>query len=866
MRMSKRWILAALILALAVSDTAFGALDGCGEDLCPVPIVNEDSGPVYTVVSPVGYHAVEMISQAPRLDTLEGKKIALVGGSFMAAVTHDELKKCILEAYPTARVYLFEEVGNAGPYSVFRQSAQTVSFQKRLRELGIDAVIAGNCGCGLCTTKESGSAIAAEYAGVPAVTVGAPTFIAQIRSTGVNRGVPALRTAEYPGAFASHSEEELRRNTRQVLWPQIVPALTPPITGEEIGRYASAGRRPFDEAVYTGTFDEIQEFCRINGWTDGLPVVPPTDEAVREYLRFTPYPAEEILGVYPLAYRECAVYTAVANAVMAGVPKELTPVCVALTQALNDGEWRRPLASTHGWSPYAWLNGPLARQLGVSHDQGMISGQANKALGRFIDLMMLNLGGYYTGENRMGTFGYLTPFVFSEDEEACRRAGWTPYHASQGFSVNDNTVTAASALAWGNNVTPAADDPEQIMRLLAFDITEKQQNGLGNTNPQVYRTVLVTEPVAAGLAQRYADKGDLEDALIGEARRPLYMRAYAAYWANTGSAQTGQYTFEEYMQKLRDDPQEQAALTDTPDWMKGLAGSPQTETIAAMRKGQTAFLIAGDPARNKFMVLPGGGTVTVPIRLPENWDELVAPMGYEPLSRFELTEEAEKTEAAPERPARDSATPAAPAGLSDGEYRLVPSPEYLTGEGLLYRADSGAASAWAYGAPAAAVLPAEEGFAGLVRGLFAGCSLKTEDGRVAEVILRPAASGRKGGGDAAGLTAGLPEEVRVTLAVTVRPGRREGKATEDGAALTFSSRLRKLTVSMGGTPEAGADSTPSFLTLNGSEVTLNPKAQEGAGARIGVPNGDGTWRTLTFTKTDRGRITVEYRARDSQVR
>ena len=54
--------------------------------------------------------------------------------------------------------------------------------------------------------------------GVPAVAVGAPTFIAQIHSTGVNRGVPVLRTAEYPGAFASHSEKELREYTRTIVW------------------------------------------------------------------------------------------------------------------------------------------------------------------------------------------------------------------------------------------------------------------------------------------------------------------------------------------------------------------------------------------------------------------------------------------------------------------------------------------------------------------------------------------------------------------------------------------------------------------------------------------------------------------------
>lgn len=636
-----KWIACFLAVTL-ISGCASAELlmsgPSCNDEMCPIPTINEDNQPVYAIVSPVGYHAVDMIEQAPRLDTLDEKKIALVGGSFMASVTHDELRQCILGEYPTAEIYMFQDVGSGGPYSVFGQSNQTRAFQSRLQELGIDAVISGNCGCGLCTTKESGSSIAAEYLGIPTVTIGAPTFIAQIRSTGVNRGVLVLRTAEYPGAFASHSEEELRRNAREILWPQVVEALTAPITQDEADQYAATGKRPYDEAIYTGTFEEVQEFCQVNEWTDGLPVVPPTDAAVREYLRFTPYDPAEVLGVYALAYRECTVYTVAVNAVMAGVPKEMMPVCIALTQALGSGEWRRPLASTHGWTPYAWLNGPVARQLGIDCGQGMISEQKNRQLGRFMDLMMLNLGGYYVKENRMGTYGYLTPFVFAEDEEACLRVGWTPYHVSQGYDLNANTVTAASALAWGNNVTPATDDPEQIMQLMAFDITEKQQNGLGNTNPQVYRTILITEPVAGDLARTYPDKGDLEDSLVATARRPLYMRVYANYWANTGSVQSDKYTFEEYYRRLMRSAAEQAAETDVPDWLKGVVRQRQIWTISTMNRGETAFLIAGDSARNKFMVLPGGGTVTIEIRLPENWDALVAPMGYEPLSRFVLDE------------------------------------------------------------------------------------------------------------------------------------------------------------------------------------------------------------------------------------
>ena len=133
--------------------------------------------PAYAVVSPVGRPSVAMIRQAPRLDTLSGKTIAVVGQNFMARVTHPEIKRLILEHYPDAKVILQDEIGNAGLYPVpgtFRRDKE--EFQRKLKAMKVDAVISGNGGCGLCTPKEAGSCIAAEYVGVPSVLVAGPGF------------------------------------------------------------------------------------------------------------------------------------------------------------------------------------------------------------------------------------------------------------------------------------------------------------------------------------------------------------------------------------------------------------------------------------------------------------------------------------------------------------------------------------------------------------------------------------------------------------------------------------------------------------------------------------------------------------------
>ena len=175
--------------------------EDCADGVCFVPQYDEEGKQVYAVVSPVGYHDVSMIKQAKRLDSLKGKTIALVGGSFMANTTHNEIKKCIQKEFPDAKIYMFDDIGQAGPFSVFGTTEKTKAFQDKLKELKVDAVIVGNCGCGLCTTKETGDSIAAEYAGIPSVTVGGPAFIAQIHSTGVNRGVPVSPVQNIPAPF-----------------------------------------------------------------------------------------------------------------------------------------------------------------------------------------------------------------------------------------------------------------------------------------------------------------------------------------------------------------------------------------------------------------------------------------------------------------------------------------------------------------------------------------------------------------------------------------------------------------------------------------------------------------------------------------
>ena len=599
----------------------------CLDGACPLPTAGEAT---ISVMSPVPETAIEPMASAPRLKSMDGKTIALVGGSFMANVTHPELKRLILAEFPTAKVYLLSEIGAAGPWprpGVVRREKD--EFQRKLQEFGIDAVISGNGGCGLCTPKETGSCIAAEALGIPSVMIAAPGFVKQAKSAAASAGLARLYVAEYPGAFASHTRKELLDNTRKVLWPQVKAGLTGKMNPvpEDVGNPMVV--------TLSGTFSEIQRIFLDSGWTDGLPIVPPTEESVAEFLKFTDLSPDHSLGTIPPAQREVTVRHVAVNGVMSGCPPEFMPILIAFIKAMKVGDFRRTLTSTHAWAPYCWLNGPVARQLGFDCGQGEISEPKNTVLGRFLNLAMLNLGGYHVKENRMGTFGYLMPWCIAEDEAAALKVGWKPWHMQQGYTLDDSTLTAASAINWGNNLVPATSDGEKIKDMIAWDAVEKSQMAVASGMPCTYRVFLLTEGVARDLSRTYPTKDALCHAIEEMARIPLGARTFANYWGNPGSAfDPAKYPLLRHEHRIA--MKEAARDTPTPPWLEW-TGAKHMQTVPAMAEGKSAFLVTGDPSRNKELCIPGGGFATIKIQLPKAWDRLMSERGYEPLEKFRLS-------------------------------------------------------------------------------------------------------------------------------------------------------------------------------------------------------------------------------------
>lgn len=644
-------VLMCLISTAAVSLTSYSAAESdaaaTAEASNAEPDKNENQ-----IVSPVpSGSSIEPITQPARLDSLKGKTIALVGGSFSASVTHAILRDMLKKEFG-CKTYYMDEIGKGGTYNPNNVSDKAKEFQKKLKDYGVDAVISGNCGCGVCTVKETGNALAAEYAGIPAVVVGAESFIPQIESTGYNRGVPVVRTAAYPGAFANDTTEEQERKAREILYPQVVTGLTTQITQDEKDRIAGdAAGVNYDDVVFTGSYQRVQEFYEVNEMSDGLPVVPPTREKVEYYLQYTTYAATDIVNSrngnvqdVPPANKEIYAYHVAVNAIMAGCPPEYMPLCIAIVRCFANGNFYKSLQSTHAWTPYVLVSGPIARQLGISYEDGMINKEANKLLGRFISLAMLNLAGYKIKENRMGTFGYMLPFAFAEDEQTCLNIGWNPYHVEKGFALNDNVITCGSTLTWGNPVEIGTTDGQKAMQLLAWDVTEKQQNGLGNTNPRESRMIWLTKNAAKTIASSYNSKATLENVLIDTARRPLWMRTYAHYWANTGSKIHMNTTFDKHYEDIKNGAStenveaDKVATTPTPQWLMGVVPYETLDTTQTINEGNTGFVITGGDISSQIQIMPGGDCCSYEVKLPRKWDTLTAQDGYSPIANYNLVQ------------------------------------------------------------------------------------------------------------------------------------------------------------------------------------------------------------------------------------
>jgi hypothetical protein len=211
---------------------------------------------------------------------------------------------------------------------------------------------------------------------------------------------------------------------------------------------------------------EAIELYYAKGWTDGLPVVPPTENSIWAMLESAGLePGAEIAFIENRQVSVTAEKVAI-NTVMAGCKPEYMPVVVAAVEALGDPRfgYHGPATSTGGSAIFMVVNGPIARELNINCGDNLFGPgwRANAAIGRAIRLIMRNVIGTLPGLLDRSSLGHGGKYSYciAENEAA---SPWPPLHVERGFRPEQNAVTIFAALAPHQYANQLSATPEGVL-------------------------------------------------------------------------------------------------------------------------------------------------------------------------------------------------------------------------------------------------------------------------------------------------------------------------------------------------------------------------------------------------------------------
>ncbi|MBI4321612.1 MAG: hypothetical protein HY675_24215 [Chloroflexi bacterium] len=425
----------------------------------------------------------------------------------------------------------------------------------------------------------------------PAVALCNEGFVADARSAASGRGMPGLRLvaeAIPPYCFAN---EEIEAAVTAAMG-DIVDALTRSPTADELCP------KPNDVAeslgiIFKGDLEEVNRFFYKRGWGDGLPIIPPTEEAVAEMLTGTDLAPDYVVGKIIPRLGKATVQKIAVNAVMAGALPTYMPLLIAGVEAAMD---HRTSFGTHGvstgsWAPFWIVNGPIRKEIHINSGTGALSPGdiANATIGRAIGLIIKNIGGARKAVEDMGVFGNPGKYtmVIAENEE---ESPWEPLHVQEGFDKADNTIS----LMFPNTTTqvfPYGSDDKGILNGAISNVIPGRRG--------LFCLMLIPAH-AKTLAANGWTKKEIASFIAEYARVPAYRHPNHA--PTRGLARSAVW------QRPPNNLEDTMAVFSSPDWIR--------------------IVVAGGPGAFMCLAQSGGYAsgeqwVTKKVELPRNWTRLV---------------------------------------------------------------------------------------------------------------------------------------------------------------------------------------------------------------------------------------------------
>ena len=327
-----------------------------------------------------------------------------------------------------------------------------------------------------------------EKKGIPSVFVVDEPFKIDVQITCDKEGMSLLRRV-----YVEHPCGNMEDDKYPAVIDQLVECITKPLSAEEISP-PERKLPPRTRLVFKGDIEEVNDFFYRRGWTDGLPIIPPTEALVQKMLAGTTHPPEKIVTtIMPPETQTVTVEQVAAVGVMAGCKPTYMPVLLGIIEAFARDQFTSTVRSTSSFSFAILVNGPIGKQIGMNAGMNaMGSGtgnHANATIGRFFRLAVICLGGGKTGKSDMSSQGNPSKysFAFAENED---KSPWEPYHVSAGFKPDQSVLSLFSG-GWNHSSPFENADLERIARVIAqYDLP----NGV----------VIIMDPMSA---RRHAKKG-----------------------------------------------------------------------------------------------------------------------------------------------------------------------------------------------------------------------------------------------------------------------------------------------------------------------------------------------------------------------
>ena len=425
-------------------------------------------------------------------------------------------------------------------------------------------------------------AISAEERSIPAVAIISDGFLEDAHSAASSRAMPGVRYIPTTVPPESTLRDVIEAGVLTAV-DSIVKAATAPLTTSERSPRQKQPEK-ITRIVFKGDLDEVNRFYYGRGWTDGFPIIPPTEEKVAEMLMGTDLPPDTLLGKLIPRQGKTTIEKIAVNAVMAGALPTYMPVLIAATKLLLNSEpgflgFCTFGVSTGSWSPFWVINGTIRNEINLNSSSGVLSpgNIANAAIGRAMGFIIKNIGGIRKGIEDMGVMGNPMKYtmVMAENEEA---SPWEPLNTEYGLKRNDNSVMISFPQSYIQHYPPSSDG-EGIMRSVVNNIV-----------PGMVYTVVFPPVHAKTLASLGWNKQSIKEYICKNARMT----------ADRQRSMIGQ----------------------------DISGSSENTTIPVIRDSRTLrILVAGGPGAFIAHAIGGGPTPSMAeiqkIELPSGWDKLV---------------------------------------------------------------------------------------------------------------------------------------------------------------------------------------------------------------------------------------------------